>query len=219
MATSPITALTRGPVVSPNGNNLVRLMTFLDPTPTQLAATAEECCGDGEFLDEARFCGAFAPGNNWLVGWTAMSQYGLTSQSRVNEPIHGTEVATDEDCDPVHYTDGDWSVGSQVTFRATNLSSGCLGVFFAFSFAPANPVEPLAGVSIGFLGLGPDLLIPDFNQGALLFEGIDANGESSHTLGATIPPGLFSQVAYTQAFPLEPSFRLSSTNAQRHLLP
>jgi hypothetical protein len=129
------------------------------------------------------------------------------------------EVITNDGCDPVHSTDGTWAVGTTVTLQASNLNAISTALF-ALSFTPANPVDPFAGFPVGFLGLGPTLLIPNFNVGGGLFIGSGAPGSGTASLGpiGPVPAGLSGMAAYTQVFPLEVGY-FSSTNAQRHILP
>ena len=216
---SPITQVTRAANFSPNGTNNLQPVTFLNPLPANGALTAAEFAADGgAFFDEAKFTGAFAPGNNWLVGWSGMSTYGITAQSRANQPINGPEVVNDFGYDSVHVTDGTWAGGTQVTMRATNLANvgGLSFALLAFSGLPANPLNPLAGAPIGFLGLGPTLLIPDTVTGVLsVISGV--NGDAS-LFTFTMPAGFSGATFYSQVFPLE-NGRFSSSNAQRHILP
>ncbi|MCK5943179.1 MAG: hypothetical protein KAI24_14460, partial [Planctomycetes bacterium] len=149
----PISNRTRSATTFVGGsssNHGVNPVTFLDPTPANDALTVAEVSPNDGFFRAAPYAGGFAPGNNWLIGWTRTSVYGLTAQrvAGSNEPIHGTERsgATGH---PVLYTSGDWTPGTTVSQTLGNLPVG-VG-FILFGTEPANPVAPLAGLALGGL--------------------------------------------------------------------
>ncbi|MFA6172279.1 MAG: hypothetical protein WC334_00490 [Kiritimatiellales bacterium] len=80
----PIVALTRGSLVTysveDNGTKTAKLypVTYIDPRATNDAVNAAAVEQD-EFLTSAPFAGGFSANNNWIEGWTAAAQYGLTT--------------------------------------------------------------------------------------------------------------------------------------------
>ena len=221
VTTMPIAARTRGAAVVATGH-AINPVTFLDPTPVGVATSAAEFSPNDGFFTPARFTGAFARGNNWLIGWTGTSQFGLTEQraAGVNEPIHGTEMPGVGGV-PVHYTVGNWAPGTQVTMGLDNLEDlgGLSFGLILFSTTPANPVAPCAGVPIGFLGLGIDTLVPNASGVITLVNGLSgAPAEMNFTMPATSFAG---QVWYSQGFGLDTAVaagQFTSSNAQRHSL-
>ncbi len=221
VTSSPIQSLTRAAFFSPNGTNNVAPVTFCDPTPANAALnlTAEFPTDGAGFFSEARFAGAFAPGNNWLVGWSAVSQYGLTTSSRANDPILGIEVAG-AGGDPAHGAfnpttgaSSTWATGSPVTLSVFNAGPASVSLV-VFSEAPANPAAPLAGLPVGFLGLGPQVLIPSVD---VLQVAVGAGGTASLPT-FTMPAGFSGRTFYSQAFPLDIG-TITSSGAQRHIVP
>ena len=219
----PIAVRTRGSEVVATGH-AVEPVTFLDPTPVGAALTAAEFSPNDGFFTQARYVGAFARGNNWLIGWSGTSEFGLTEQRAAgsNEPIHGTENPGVNGV-PVHYTVGDWAPGTSVTLGLDNLQDlgGISFGLILFSVSPANPVPGQAcnGIPIGFLGLGIETLVPDAAGIVTVVNGASgAPGE----FGFTMPAASFAgQVFYSQGFGLDtgvPAGQLTSSNAQRHML-
>ncbi len=74
---SPITRITRGPEQTLTGVKVSPVI-GLDPRPANSALTAVGSAPNNGFFTSAAYRGAFAPGENWLCGWTAASQYGYT---------------------------------------------------------------------------------------------------------------------------------------------
>lgn len=77
---SPIQELQRGPLVVRGGKNMLPV-TFINPLPANDALTSVSAAPDDGFFTPAYYRGAFAPNDNWLIGWTAMSAYGITTGS------------------------------------------------------------------------------------------------------------------------------------------
>ncbi|MGC6488093.1 MAG: hypothetical protein ACON4Z_10635 [Planctomycetota bacterium] len=214
---SPITALTRSATEFVASGHSYFPVTFLDPTPTAAASTVAEVSLNDGFFRSAPYAGGFAPGNNWLIGWSRTSTYGLTTQrgAGVSEPIHGTEIGGAFG-HPVLSTAGTWAPGTAVTQELGPLPLG-LG-FVMFSTAPANPVNPAAGVPVGLFGVST--LIPSPTGLLTLVTGAPG-GNGAFSLA--IPPGvsLSGQTFYSQGFALDGSTAsglFSVSNAQRHNL-
>ncbi|MFN3244274.1 MAG: hypothetical protein ACE37K_22405 [Planctomycetota bacterium] len=218
--TMPITTRTRSATTfigSGSGNHGVNPITFLDPTPTGAALAVAEVSPNDGFFRSAPYCGGFAPGNNWLMGWTRTSVYGLTNQRSAgsNEPIHGTERSGAAG-HPVLYTTGNWAAGTNVTQTLDYLP---LGVgFILFSTQPANPVDPCAGLPLGGL-FGLDSLVPNNLTGLITVVTGTPGGAGSY--GFTMVPGFAGSTFYSQGFGFDPSVptgEFTSSNAQRHNL-
>ncbi len=77
-ASSPITALTRSGPVLVTGALTVQPVSFLNPLPANDALTSATSAPNDGFFKPANYRGAFAPGINWLCGWTASQAFGLT---------------------------------------------------------------------------------------------------------------------------------------------
>ena len=73
----PVQALTRGPVVVRGGEPMAQVL-FVDPRPNGEARQSQAFNVEDPFFRQARYRGGFAPGNNWLAGWTASEAYGFT---------------------------------------------------------------------------------------------------------------------------------------------
>ena len=74
---SPIKALERGATFIANGKPFQNV-SFIDPCPANDALTAGETLAAPLSPAGSKFRGGFAPNHNWLVGWTAAYQYGMT---------------------------------------------------------------------------------------------------------------------------------------------
>ena len=78
----PIAAYTRGPEVSLYGDTLTcSPVISLDPRAANDAVAADSLPTSDGFFDQVSYRGAFSPNYNWLEGWTAADEYGLTDTS------------------------------------------------------------------------------------------------------------------------------------------
>lgn len=73
---SPIQSLSRGTLVTKGGKNMLPVVK-INPLPAHDALTSAAAAPADGFLESAPYRGAFAPGNNWLAGWTAAAAYGM----------------------------------------------------------------------------------------------------------------------------------------------
>jgi hypothetical protein len=204
VTSSPITSITRGSFTLVNGTNTTAPVTFLDPTPANDALTAVEFAPNDGFYTSAKFRGAFARGNNWLSGWSAAARFGLTSNSQANVDLGSSRPGLNGV--PVHYTNGTWASGTQVTLAVDNIDPNLnigVNVFGALPFG-----LPIFG---GTLVPSPDVVT------------IAVGSAGSAQVGPfSIPAGLSGQAFYTQwaAFDLGvPSGEFAFSNAQLHILP
>lgn len=204
VTSSPIVQITRGASATPNGSNTTSPVTFLDPTPQNDALTAVEFAPADGFFTPARYRGAFPRGNNWLIGWTGTSRYGLTTNSKANVYL-GNERAGGSGV-PVHYTTGTWQAGTPVTLAVQNIDPAINVAVHVFGVLPIG--LPIFG---GVLVPSPDVVSVVVGSGG------------SAALGSfVVPPGLTGQTFYTQwaSFDLGvPSGEFAFSNAQAHTLP
>ncbi|MFK7740374.1 MAG: hypothetical protein AB8H80_08615 [Planctomycetota bacterium] len=221
-AVSPITALTRSATETIAQGHSTFPVSFLDPTPTAIAQTAAEFSPNDGFYTSARYVGAFSRANNWLIGWTGASQFGLTTQrsAGVNEPIVDVETAGTNGA-PVLYTDGNWAPGTTVVMGVDNLQDFGVGpiALLVLSTGPANPVNPTAGLPLGLFGI--ETLIPNNLIGGVFT--LQPGVGNAAVLNIPVPLGgnFSGQQWYSQAFGLDtglPSGTFTVTNAQRHNL-
>ena len=213
--TSPIAQLTRSNTAFSASGHSYFPVTFLDPTATGSALSVAEVSPNDGFFRSAPYAGGFAEANNWLIGWSRTSTFGLTTQagSGVTEVIHGTETsgATGH---PVLSTTGTFAPGTTVTQKLSNLPLG-IGVIL-FSTAPANPVDPLAGLPLGLFGI--NTLIPSPTGFSTVVSGA---GAGSYSLPIPAGVSLNGLQCYSQGFAIDPGIATGTflvSNGQRHTL-
>lgn len=206
VTTMPITARTRGAAVVATGHS-VNPVTFLDPTPANDALTADEFSPNDGFFTQARYVGAFARGNDWLIGWTGTSQFGLTGSSQSNTTITGVERGGVQGA-PVHYTTGSWGAGSQVTIAVENLADLGGQSIGILAFGGSRINLPIFG---GFAVPSPDVIyVLQGGPGTVSFPTF------------TMPSGLSGLTFYTQFLAFDPGVpagEFTFSNAQRHIAP
>jgi len=211
VTSSPITSITRGAAATPNGSNSTSPVTFLNATPANDALTAVEFAPNDGFFTPARFRGAFPRGNDWMIGWTATSAFGLTPNTLAATYLEGA-TATPIGV-PVHYTTGTWAGGTNVTFGCDNVGQ-------------ADPVgAPGLSIGVGILGFAPaafpifggTLLVDPFAN--VQFAVVGAGALVSGPL--TIPGGFSGTTLYSQFLVLDAAAAggLALSNGQKHLLP
>jgi hypothetical protein len=204
VTTSPITQITRGASVVPNGTNVTSPVTFLDPTPANDALTAVEFAANDGFYTSSRFRGAFPRGNNWLIGWTATARFGLTTNSKANTYLAGERPGIVGA--PVHFTNGNWAGGTSVTCVVENIDPALNLALFVLGASTIN--FPIFG---GVVVPSPD------------FVGVAAGaGGTASAAPIAIPPGLTGATFWTQfaSFDLGvPSDQFAFSNAQKHIFP
>ena len=194
---SPIQNLARGPQVT-RGGKIMLPVTNLDPRPANDALTAVGFASGDSFFTAARYRGAFAPGCNWLSGWTATEAFGITPTEGFRDLGLGKESPAGY---PVLAGVGNFQGGSAITLSVSNAP--------AFTFA----ILALGTSRVDFPVLG-GTLIPD-TLGGTFFALTDAQGASSWNFGvpAGFPAGFdfYWQAAIADA---GASFQTGLTNGQ-----
>ena len=148
-ATSPVTDIQRAaPVV--RGGKVMQQVTFLDPAAAGDATTAAGSIPAGTpFFEDVAYRGAFAPGENWLAGWSAASSYGFVpgvqtlgteycSANANSTGVAGTITATGSDI----------VADNTLTLTANNLPQLQFGLFVT------SPNQASIPVSSGILCVG-----------------------------------------------------------------
>jgi len=148
-ATSPVTDIQRAaPVV--RGGKVMQQVTFLDPAAAGDATTAAGSIPAGTpFFEDVPYRGAFAPGENWLAGWSAASSYGFVpgvqtlgteycSANANSTGVAGTITATGSDI----------VADNTLTLTANNLPQLQFGLFVT------SPNQASIPVSSGILCVG-----------------------------------------------------------------
>jgi len=77
---SPIQAIERGDLVVKGGKNILPV-TFINPCADNDAMLSVQSAPYDGFFTPAPFRGGFPHNYNWLAGWTAVAQYGMTDVS------------------------------------------------------------------------------------------------------------------------------------------
>jgi hypothetical protein len=191
-ANSPITAITRGPAVVKGGKVMVPV-TSLDPRPANDAVSSVGFAPAGGFFSSARYRGAFAPGNNWLCGWTASQAFGLTPGDAwcdLGNALAGTYG------DPVMAGTGTLLAGAPTTISLSNAKESTVAVW---TFGSTRIDLPIFG----------GILVPNFlTSGAFFALVTDATGNLSLTAPwpAGIPSGF---TLYMQFWVVDPAGPLS----------
>ena len=148
-ANSPVTDIQRAtPVV--RGGKVMQQVTFLDPAAAGDATTAVGSIPAGTpFYEDVAYRGAFAPGENWLAGWSAASAYGF---------VPGVQTLGTEYCAAnanstgatgvITATGSDVVADNTLTLTASNLPQLQFGLFVT------SPNQASIPVSAGILCVG-----------------------------------------------------------------
>jgi hypothetical protein len=130
-ALSPITSITRGPLVVVNGIWPMEPVTSLDPRPANDAVTSVANAPNDGFFTPAKYRGAFAPGQSWLSDWTATSAYGVTTVDNpwtdLGDSLPGTATGRSY---PLLVGTGPLTVGSSGGILLTNARPSSLAILF-----------------------------------------------------------------------------------------
>ena len=183
-ASSPILSITRAAPVVVSGSNTIARVSSINPLPQNDALTPVAYAVDAVF-ESGRYRGAFAPGNNWLVGWSAADAYGMVVGDRwtdLGNTARGTYGA------PVMDGSGTLAANTVTTFSLSNAKESSL-VVLMFGFARVD--QSLA--PFGFPGV---TLVPNFNTLGYVVGFTDPTGNSSSNL--TMIPGFAGSPFYEQ---------------------
>jgi len=220
VTSSPITALTRSAPATPNGTNTTSLVSFLDPTPANAALTSVEFAPNDGFFSQARYRGAFRRGNDWMIGWTASSRFGLTSNSQANTELEGNS-STLVGGQANHYTVGNWQPFTNVFWNCDNVPDyPPLGAPFKVGVCALGFAQSSIPAGIVFPGLDGIIHIDLFNN--IQFVLIQSGSEL--TTGAIpIPAGLSGNECWTQYAIVSNigfgDYPVGISNAQKHVFP
>jgi len=176
---SPIVSISRAAPVIKGGKAMVRV-TGLDPRPAGAALTSVGFAPEDGFFSSARYRGAFAPGANWLSGWTASTAYGFTPSEPWCDLGGGLSGTTGN---PVAAGSGSFTAGSSITVTVSNAPAGGLALL---GWGVARADLPVLG----------GVVVPNPSTGDVLFAFADGGGNAGFTF--PIPAGLASGPVYFQ---------------------
>jgi hypothetical protein len=126
-ADAPVSTVTRGaPVFLQGGTFTLLPVAFLDPRPANEALTSVDYAPEDGFFSSGRYRGAFAPGNNWLGGWTASQAFGFTPDETFND-LGFAKAGTHGD--PILSGTGDLVVGNPVSLDVSNAVANAPAIF------------------------------------------------------------------------------------------
>jgi hypothetical protein len=134
---APVTAVSRGPLVSKGGKNMLPV-TLLDPRPANAALTSVTSAPADGFFTPASYRGGFRPGETWLSGWTASFAFGFTPQTSAWTDI-GSELEGINVFGPELVGTGTLVTGTPGSLELFNARPSSLAVMFvALSSSPIN---------------------------------------------------------------------------------
>lgn len=202
-STSPIGSIQRAAAVV-KGGKVMQQVTKLDPTPRGAALASVNLPPVDGFFDQTRFRGAFRPGSNWLVGWSAADAFGFLQangpHSDLGEGLRGVNG------EPTLEAMGPFTPNSQLTVEIKN--------------------GPASAPAVLLFGVDP-LRVPVFG-GTLLVNFVPVNGllpilVTNGTSKLTLPvPGFpKGETFYWQAWIIDPAGpqSLSATNGIMTITP
>jgi hypothetical protein len=181
---SPILSISRAAPVVVSGANTVARVVSINPLPQNDALTSAAWAIDPWF-ESAHYRGAFAPGNNWLVGWTAADAYGMVvgdGWTELGNTARGTYGA------PVMDATGTLAPSTTTTFTLANAKENSL-VILMFGFARIDQ----SLTPFGFPGV---TVVPNFNTLGYVVGFTDPSGNSAANL--TMIPGFAGSPFYEQ---------------------
>jgi hypothetical protein len=200
---SPIMLIQRAAPVVVSGSNTVANVNRLNPMPQNDALTPVAFAPNDGWFEAARYRGAFAPGNNWLVGWTAADAFGFLQHNGWTDlgvTARGTYGA------PVLAASGSLQAGVPTTFTLSNARENVL-VAQLFGFTRAD-------VSLAPFGIAGVTLVPDFNT--LGYFTLFSSPTGTLTSSLTLPAGYSGSPFYVQSLVFDagaPNGVLAASNA------
>ena len=177
----PIQSITRGPNVT-RGGKIMQPVTAIDPRPAADALVSVGFAPNNGFFTSARYRGAFAPGNDWMSGWTASQAFGITPASAwcdLDSSLAGTLGQ------PVLSGTGTWAGSTTVSLALSNAKENSLAIF-ALAFSRGD--TPLFGGTI----------VPSVTQLPLITAFTDASGQA--TLNIPVPNGFSAGTRFFMQF-------------------
>ncbi|HYC78217.1 MAG TPA: hypothetical protein VEI02_11380, partial [Planctomycetota bacterium] len=169
---APVQTLTRGAPVVKGGKVMVPV-TFLDPRPKNAALSSVAWAPVDGFFQQARYRGAFAPGNDWLNGWTASQAFGLTPGGAYTDLGFSTGGVTG---DPILSGTGTLTAGTPYAITLSNAIPNGVAILGASSTRMDLPFA--GGVIV------PEVFLTGFY--VVLF----TDGAGQLTLGGVWPAGV-----------------------------
>jgi hypothetical protein len=162
-STMPIRSITRASAVV-KGGKIQEQVVSLDPRPAGDALSSSSFAPRDGFFSQANFRGAFRPGSNWLIGWSASDAFGfLAGESQVTDLGMGLGSSTTGE--PLLSASGPLSANSTLKLEISNLPSaptaGIL-IFSADRFA-----VPLFGGTLVPNILAPNFILPIAGAGSI----------------------------------------------------
>jgi len=183
---SPITSITRAAPFNLQTNQPFARVISLDPLPANDALTPVGYAPPGHGFESARFRGAFRPGVNWLLGWTASDWMGFVVRRDgwcdLGNSAPGTFGA------PVMSATGTLAVGIPATLSLNNAKQSALTVLMLGFTRVDQSLAPY-----GFPGV---TLVPNFNSLGYLVRFTNASGVDNFNL--TVPAGFTGVPLYCQ---------------------
>ncbi|MGQ0552977.1 MAG: hypothetical protein ACT4PU_07130 [Planctomycetota bacterium] len=155
---SPIQSITRGAPVVKGGKTMVPV-TGLDPRPKNAALVSVAAAPADGFFTPAPFRGAFAPGDQWLTGWTAADAFGFITSpdspwTDLGFSLDGVNGA------PHLHGAGPLTVGSAGLLDLTNTKGSVLAILFTSIFNSPTPFKGGTIVPVPVLSQLPLFTIP-----------------------------------------------------------
>lgn len=182
---SPITLIQRSAPVVVSGSNTVANVSRLDPRPANDALTSVAYAPNDGWFEAAKYRGGFAPGNNWLVGWTAADAFGFLAHDGwcdLGKTGRGSYGA------PVLSAVGTMQAGVPTTWSLANAKENSIA-FLLFGFSRSD----LDLTPFGYPGV---TVVPNFNTLGYATQFTSPTGTAS--LSWALPAGFSGSTFYEQ---------------------
>ncbi len=123
--TSPVQSLTRG-AATLVGSKVMAPVTFLDPRPAGDALSSAGFAPNDGFFSSAKYRGGFAPGADWMNGWTASSAFGMSPSESYTDLGYATGGANGN---PNLAGTGTTAAGTPFSLNVSNGAPLSLGIY------------------------------------------------------------------------------------------